>query len=160
MKKRTGKYILFLIFSGLLYCCGGGKNIVFTDTATMPDETWSLDQVMQFEIPVNDTVSHHKIIFSIRTGSAYPFQNLWLFVTTIAPTGISLTDTLEYSLADEKGDWYGKGFGDIHELELPYRNNVYFPAKGTYTFRIRHGMRAENLKGVYDIGLRVEKIIK
>jgi hypothetical protein len=32
--------------------------------------------------------------------------------------------------------------------------------KGTYEFSIQHGMRIENLKGVYDIGLRIEKIRK
>ena len=66
----------------------------------------------------------------------------------------------KFFLADEKGNWYGKGFGEIHELDLPYRQNVFFPLKGTYIISIRHGMRAENLKGVYDIGLRVEKIVK
>jgi len=95
--------------------------------------------------------------FTIRTGSDYPFRNIYLFVTAISPDGKSITDTLHYDLADEKGNWYGKGFGDIHELSLPYRTNVFFPLKGTYTFKIRHGMRISDLKGVYDLGLRIEK---
>ena len=160
MRKRTSSYLLFLLISGLLICCGRSKNIVFIDTEVIPDETWSLKQAPRFEVRINDTVSFNNITFSVRTGSSYPFRNLWLFVTTMAPNGISLTDTLEYKLADEKGNWYGKGFGEIHELDLPYRQNVFFPLKGTYIISIRHGMRAENLKGVYDIGLRVEKIVK
>jgi gliding motility-associated lipoprotein GldH len=32
--------------------------------------------------------------------------------------------------------------------------------KGSYEFKIQHGMRVENLKGVYDFGLRIEKIRK
>jgi gliding motility-associated lipoprotein GldH len=160
MTRTTSSYLLLVIISGLLVCCGSGKNIVFIDTETIPDNIWSLQHVPQFEVSINDTVSFNNITFSIRTGSSYPFRNLWLFITTTAPNGNSLTDTLEYKLADEKGNWYGKGFGDIHELDLPYRQNVFFPVKGMYVFRIRHGMRAENLKGVYDIGLRVEKITK
>ena len=35
-----------------------------------------------------------------------------------------------------------------------------FPVKGTYQFKIQHGMRIEDLKGVYDFGLRIEKISK
>ena len=95
-----------------------------------------------------------------RTGSAYPFRNIYFFVTAVTPDGKAITDTLQYYLADEKGNWYGKGFGDIHALNLPYKSNVYFPLKGTYLFKIQHGMRIEDLKGVYDIGLRVEKIRK
>lgn len=96
----------------------------------------------------------------IRTGSVYPYRNIYLFVTASTPDGKTITDTLQYDLADEKGNWYGKGFGDIHALNLPYKTNVYFPLKGTYMFKIQHGMRIENLTGVYDIGLKVEKIRK
>ena len=107
---------------------------------------------------ITDTVNSNNIYFTIRTGTSYPFQNIWLFVTTTSPAGKSITDTLQYILADEKGKWYGKGFGNIHELNLPFRTSVYFPKEGTFSFKIRHGMRTENLKGVYDIGLRIERV--
>jgi gliding motility-associated lipoprotein GldH len=42
-------------------------------------------------------------------------------------------------------------------LKLPYKSNVFFPLKGTYRFSIRHGMRVEDLNGVYDFGLRIER---
>jgi len=107
-----------------------------------------------------DTASLCNIWLTVRTGTSYPYRNIWLFVNTLSPTGKSITDTLQYMLADEKGKWFGKGFGDIHELDLPFRTGVYFREKGTYTFRIRHGMRDENLNGVYDLGLRISKIKK
>jgi gliding motility-associated lipoprotein GldH len=107
---------------------------------------------------VIDTVSKTNVSFTIRTGSDYPFRNIFLFVTASSPDGKSITDTLEYELADEKGNWFGKGSGDVHELNLPYRSNVFFPLKGNYVFKIQHGMRTVDLKGVYDIGVRIEKI--
>ena len=113
-----------------------------------------------FKVPVSDTVNSNNVIFTIRNGSSYPFRNIYLFVTTTSPDGKAITDTLQYNLADEKGKWYGKGFGDIHELNLPYKSNVYFPRKGIYVFKIQHGMRIEDLKGVYDVGLRIVKIKK
>ena len=126
----------------------------------MPEKKWELLYTPVFKIPITDTISSHNVFFIIRTGSSYPFRNIYLFVTRTSPDGKSLTDTLQYFLADEKGKWYGKGFGDIHELDLPYKRNVYFPVKGTYQFKIQHGMRVEDLKGVYDFGLRIEKISK
>jgi gliding motility-associated lipoprotein GldH len=126
----------------------------------MAEKTWKLMDILKFGIPVKDTVNSNNVYFTIRNSSSYPFRNIFLFVTTISPDGKTLTDTLQYNLADEKGKWYGKGFGDIHELNLPFKSNIYFPMKGTYQFKIQHGMRVEDLKGIYDFGVRIEKISK
>jgi gliding motility-associated lipoprotein GldH len=150
--------VLILISFLLLSSCN--RNIVFTDFMVMPGNVWNLPSIVDFKIPISDTLSRNNVLFTIRTGSSYPFRNIYLFVTTTSPDGKVITDTLQYNLADEKGAWHGKGFGDIHELNLPYKTNVYFPSKGTYQFKIQHGMRIEDLKGVYDFGLRIEKITK
>lgn len=123
----------------------------------MGNNTWSLMDKAAFEVPVQDTINNNNIFFTIRTGSSYPFRNIWLFVSTMSPDGKIISDTLQYFLIDEKGNRYGKGFGDIREVNLPYKSNVFFPVKGTYRFTIQHGMRSEELRGVYDFGLRVEK---
>ena len=154
MRRKTTNSIFFIsVLAILALNCTRSKNVIFTDSAVMPNATWSLSDNPDFRIIVNDSTTRTNIFFNIRTGSKYPFRNIWLFVNGKT----SITDTLQYDLADEKGSWYGEGFGDIHELKLPYRQNVFFPAKGTYHFKIQHGMRAEDLTGVYDIGIRVEK---
>ncbi|MGD0340351.1 MAG: gliding motility lipoprotein GldH [Bacteroidales bacterium] len=159
MRRKIINNTLFIsVLAILALNCTRSKNILFTDTAVMPNATWSLSDNPDFRININDSTIRTNVFFNIRTGSKYPFRNIWLFVTAISPNGkISVTDTLQYDLADEKGRWYGKGFGDIHEMKLPYRQNVFFPAKGTYHFKIQHGMRTGDLKGVYDIGIRIEK---
>ena len=160
MIRKTNKNGWFLI-SGLLFLiCSCTSNVVFINSVTMKNNTWSLFDNPEFKVPVTDTINSNNIFFTIRTGSKYPFRNIYLFVTAISPVGKSITDTLQYDLADEKGNWYGKGSGDIHELNLPYKTNVFFPLKGTYHFKIRHGMRIGDLKGIYDFGLRVEKFSK
>ena len=151
-------FILILTSSLILSSCN--SNVVFSDSKSMSSEIWKLMDISYFKVPVIDTINSNNVFFSIRTGSSFPFRNIYLFVTTVSPLGKSITDTLQYYLADEKGKWYGKGFGDIHELNLPFKTNVYFPAKGIYQFKIQHGMRVEDLKGVYDFGLRIEKISK
>lgn len=137
-----------------------GRDIVFTDSLEMPEATWNLENVSEFDIVISDTVTSNDIFFTIRTGTSYPYRNIYLFVTTTSPDEKSLTDTLQYYLADEKGKWYGKGFGDVKELLLPYKTNVFFPLKGTYQVRVQHGMRIKELRGVYDFGIRVGKIHK
>ncbi len=150
--------ILILTFLLLLSSCH--SNIVYTNSQVMAGKTWKLADIPTFKVPITDTINSNNVIFTIRSGSSFPFRNIYLFVTTTSPDGKNVNDTLQYNLADEKGKWYGKGFGDIHELNLPYKSNVYFPLKGTYVFKIQHGMRIENLKGVYDFGLKIEKFRK
>jgi gliding motility-associated lipoprotein GldH len=158
MIRGANRYFPVLFMIILLASCG--RNVVFTDSEAMKGKIWKIDDIPSFNITVKDTINSNDIFFIIRTGSAYPFRNIYLFVTTTAPDKKKMTDTLRYDLADEKGNWYGKGFGDIHELKLPYKSNVFFPASGTYQINIQHGMRIEDLKGVYDFGLRVEKSLK
>ena len=160
MTKRINNSSFILILVSMLLSVSCNRDVVFTDFFEIPEKTWSLSDIPSFEVPINDTLNSNNIWLMIRTGSAYPYRNIYLFVTASTPDGKTITDTLQYDLADEKGNWYGKGFGDIHALNLPYKTNVYFPLKGTYMFKIQHGMRIENLTGVYDIGLKVEKTRK
>ena len=160
MIKEINKYSSGLILISLLLLSSCNSNVIFSDSKEMKGKTWDLTDIPSFKVKITDTINSNNVIFTIRTGSSYPFRNIYLFVTTTSPDGKSITDTLQYNIADEKGNWLGKGFGDIHELNLTYKSNVYFPVNGIYQFNIQHGMRIENLKGVYDIGLRVEKIRK
>lgn len=160
MIKGISRYSFILILTSCLVLASCNSGVIFTDSKVMSEKTWGLMDIPAFSIPITDTMKSNNVFFTIRTGSSYPFRNIYLFVTTSSPAGKSITDTLQYNLADEKGKRYGKGFGDIRELKLPYKSNVYFPVKGTYQFKIQHGMRIENLKGVYDFGVRIEKISK
>jgi len=156
MIKESSKYLfIILISSFLFYSCN--NDVVYIKAVAMPAKTWKLTDVPVFNIPITDTLVSNSINFVIRTGTSYPFRNIFLFVSTSSPDGNSRTDTLQYYLADETGKWFGKGFGDIHELKLPFRSNVFFPQKGTYQIKVQHGMRDEDLEGVYDFGLKIER---
>lgn len=158
MTGKTGRINLLPAILMILTLVSCNSNLIYKDVFEMPDSEWNLNNVPEFAFQIDDTTKSTDIFFTLRTGSQYPYRNIFLFVTTKAPGGMSITDTLEYDIADEKGNWLGKGFGDINEIRLPFRQSVYFPRKGTYQIMIRHGMRTGNLKGVYDIGLSVEKL--
>lgn len=155
MSKRISSPALLLILLIFLMSCN--RDVVYTDSVAMPAKTWELTNIPVFSVPVKDTLSANNISFLIRSSSSYPYRNLYLFVTTTSPLGKSITDTLQYSISDEKGNRAGKGFGDVHELVLPFKSNIFFPVRGTYSFKIQHGMRIGSLKGVYDFGIMIKK---
>lgn len=131
------------------------RGTLFSDNYRIDDRQWSMYDPARYACAIGDTVSTFNIDLSIRTSTDYPYRNMYLFVVTTFPSGTTVTDTLQAMITDEKGRWLGKGAGDLRELTIPYKSNVYFPESGEYHFRVIHGMRDILLKGVYDIGMRI-----
>ena len=114
--------------------------------------------MIRFEVPVNDTFFRYNFFVNIRNSTDYGFANLFIFLNTIYPDHKMSRDTLECMLADREGKWYGRGMGDIKTCRIMIKKGLRFPQKGLYAFEFEQGMRVENLKGIHDIGLRIEKI--
>ena len=131
---------------------------VYEENVSIPDQTWNRWNTVNFRVEISDTIASHNIHINIRHGGQYRYSNLYLFVQTISPSGHWIRDTLECILANEKGKWLGSGLGDIYDIRIPYKMNVRFPYKGIYTFEFEQAMRDEDLKHLFDIGLRIENI--
>ena len=144
-----------LVCASFLFSCQTGS--IYNESKAIPGQKWEANHTLSFSAPVSDTTNAFDINLNIRTTSSYPYRNLFLFVETRSPAGYSRKDTVEYFLADEKGNWYGSGLGDINDLSVPFKTNVLFPDTGEYAFNIRQGMREQNLRGVSDIGIQIRK---
>ncbi len=152
---RCNRFI-WLILIASIYSCD--QNRVFEENIALPDHRWNRTNVLVFNVEISDTVNPHNIYVNVRNGGQYQYSNLFLFVRTVSPTGHWIRDTVECTLANEKGRWLGSGLGDIATLKIPYKMNVRFPYQGLYTFEIEQAMRTEELKHMFDIGLRVERM--
>ncbi|MEE4198017.1 MAG: gliding motility lipoprotein GldH [Bacteroidales bacterium] len=152
--KRNSLLLLFLVF--FFFSCD--HNRVYEKNKEIPGLKWKVTDTVRFEIPIQDTISPHNIYFNVRHSSQYSMQNLYVFIHTQAPNGVSLTDTFECYLADERGRWTGSGWGDLYDNQFIYKKNIRFPASGIYTFECIHGMRTETLQHVSDVGFRIEKV--
>jgi len=51
----------------------------------------------------------------------------------------------------------GKGTGKIRDNRILLKEHLRFPSRGDYTFEIEQAMRDISLKGIEDIGIRIEK---
>jgi gliding motility-associated lipoprotein GldH len=125
----------------------------YADSVVIPGASWSSDNPVLFNAPIDDTITPFDIGLTIRTNPEYPYRNLFLFFTTTSPGGVSIRDTVEYLLSDEKGVRFGTGAGAVTSLQVPFKTNVIFPDQGIYRFSIEQGMRREELGGIVDIGL-------
>lgn len=147
-------FFWLLIAVGFLSC---DMKRVYDTYKNLPENEWHADSLQLFSFNISNTSQNHNLYFNIRNDKSYGFSNLWLFVKIIPPEGEIITDTIQVLLADPSGKWLGKGFTGLYTSQIPYRTHVYFPFEGNYTVKIQHGMRPEILKGITDIGFRVEK---
>jgi gliding motility-associated lipoprotein GldH len=147
--------ILILLIS-IFFSCDNSR--VYDEYKQVARSQWHKDSIFVFEIPVNDKTLYYDLCVNVRNEVNYPYSNLWLFIEILQPGGVAVKDTFEIILADPSGKWRGKGLSGIRSLRTVYRRNVFFPSQGNYLIKIRHGMRPEILKGIHDIGVRIEKI--
>lgn len=145
-----------LIFASIIVSCD--NNRIYEQYDSIPGEKWHIDSLKDFNFQIEDSLAIYNVIVNIRNLGNYQFSNLILFVGTDMPGDKSIRDTLNCVLSDEKGKWLGSGFGSIWTSSVPYKVNVRFPRRGLYSIDIQHGMRAEALQGISDIGVRIEKV--
>ena len=86
------------------------------------------------------------------------FSNLYLFLDFTFPNGKNRRDTLGCTLADARGNWFGSGTGSLIDHRISFKEDFEFPIKGRYNLRVTQGMRQDPLKGVTDLGFRLETI--
>ncbi len=118
---------------------------------------WHYKDKITFEAEINDTSNLHNIHINIRNSVDYKYMNFYMFLDTKLPDGTVVRDTLECLLADSHGKWLGDGYGKIRTNQFLMRENVWFPEKGNYTFSFKQAMREEELEGISDIGIRIER---
>ena len=154
MRQLFSYLFIVLFFVGISSC---DRRKVFESYHELDPNGWNKDSIVVFNVQMNDTIKNHNLYVDIRNAGTYPYSNLWLFLSIGSPDGKLLTDTVEFTLADPSGRWRGSGIGGLHDNQILYKSSVYFPHKGKYKFMIKQGMRDNVLKGIRDIGIRVEK---
>ena len=147
------KYGLYIIL-GILICIScNNTEYVYEKIETINAGLWNKNHTVSFIVPANDSLKYYDLQVYIRNRNDYSYSNLYLFITVTAPTGATVTDTIQYILANNEGKWIGKGFSQLWDNRFPFRNNVRFGNKGNYVFNIKHGMREDELIGITDVGV-------
>ncbi len=154
------QHIQLISLVGLLFLSACQSGYLFENSLAVDPTGWESTDFAQFDVDVTDDSSAFIIQLYLRHSGQYTWSNLYLFVNTFAPTGASIRDTVECILAAPDGRWYGRGLGGNYTLEIPFKQNVVFPTKGTYRFEIQHGMRSKKLEHVKDIGITIKELKK
>ncbi len=161
MRRERISVVFFLLMLMILGACD--RNRVFDHYHSLDGNNWGKDQVQLFEFQIEDTVAYYDLFVNIRNTSEFEFNNIFIRTELEYPNGFVVTDTLEYQMADPYGKWLGKGYSDIKENKLYYKEKYQFRKPGSYIVKIEQVMRRrneleglQNLKGISDVGFRIE----
>lgn len=137
----------------LTACSGSTEHSGFT---TLDPDGWIYGDTVRC-IPAPDDSSSLKVcdvILVVRNNNSYEYSNLWLRLDYPGADTIR-TDTLNVVLADDFGNWLGKGIGGSYQLSDTVLKGVEL-----YTAReikVTHIMRTDTLQGLEQIGIIVKE---
>lgn len=139
-----------------LVACDG--DWVYEENLKIEDAVWKRENIANFSFQIEDTSASYQVFLNFRHAGDYPYRNLYLFTHSKRPDGKQARDTAQMILSDGKGQWVGKGIGDIYDYQFKYKEGNLFPLKGQYTIGIEQAMRTAELGDVTDIGISIKKI--
>ncbi len=153
--------ILLISFLGFLTACQ--NKTVLQQTKDINQNVWHRDSIVSTQFKPADTVQPYNLFFLIRNDNRYPYANIFL-IAKITNDREEIIDTLEYAMADEKGNWLGSGIWDLKESKLVYKKNFKFKDTLPVTISVSHAVRKpgqilgdEEVPGIKTVGIIIEK---
>lgn len=162
MKTNKINNIILVFVALCIISCDSKRE--YDSFVSIDNNSWKKVNAVSFQFEIKDTINQKDLFLNVRNNQKYSYSNLFLITTLNFPNGKKVVDTLEYEMTDNSGRFLGKGFTEIKENKLFYKENVVFPMSGEYEVSIVQAMREngeingiESLEGITDIGFRIEK---
>ena len=149
--------LLFLLIVSLPGIQSCDSKRFYEENKRIEKSVWNSKDKVTFNVTITDILTRYNFYLNLRNGGDYPYSNIYLFLKTNFPDGRIARDTIECQLADYDGKWLGSGISDVKFNRFLFQKGVKFPRKGEYVFEVEHAMRVDDLKGITDIGIRLEK---
>jgi gliding motility-associated lipoprotein GldH len=146
--------LVFLLSVPAFYSCD--SNRFFEENKEIKNSVWNSKDKAIFNVVINDILTQYDFYINLRNRGDYPYSNIFLFLKTIFPDGKIALDTIECQLADYDGKWLGSGISDVKFNRFLFQKDVRLPMTGQYAFEVEQAMRVNDLKGISDIGIRIE----
>ena len=135
---------------------GCNSDTIIDSFESIPNQNWTYLKPIKATIAVADSTKAYNIYVNFRHTADYKYANVWLRFHVIGPDRKEVKERQEFQLALPDGEWLGKGSGNLYSYQLIYKENYIFKSKGTHTIVVEQNMRDNPLKGISDVGLRVE----
>ena len=86
-KMRTRNRLLFILVAAVMLSCSEAP--FYEKVYSFKNKEWKQDQKMKYVVDIQDTEKVYDFTVTLRTTTDYKYNNLWVFMKTIAPDGSS-----------------------------------------------------------------------
>ena len=156
MTKSVGAHCKVWVTLLCLISCT--KPIVYKHILSLPQAEWHVDFLPTFQFTIQDKTTPYDILLIVKSTSDYPYQNLYLTYYLEEGQGVIAQSLQQFDLFDPKtGHSLGHGLGQVKYHQAILLSNYQFAHPGTYTLKLEHFMRTENLCGLRAVGIQVVK---
>ncbi|MEI6853838.1 MAG: gliding motility lipoprotein GldH [Bacteroidota bacterium] len=152
---KTNPIFYWILLLTFLSSCS--SDAIFDNSKEISGGVWKSSDIVKFSVPITDTVQACNYYINVRNSTDYPYANLYLFIKTFYPNGKISVDTVECYLADTEGKWLGNRSGGRVDNRILFRKSFRFRMLGTYSFEFEQAMRTDELRGIENFGIRIEK---
>ena len=117
------RHLLHIFLLGMVVAAFSACNsdIIYSHFSPISSNKWHIDSVAHFDFTVEDATPDYRVLVYVRHTERYPYQNMWLFVDD----GL-YRDTLEFYLADDRGQWLGDRKHGFIEMPVLLEENKHF----------------------------------
>ena len=151
MKKICLLFLTLLTLSA----CNSGK--VFERYEDLAGAKWSRENIVTFEVNIEDAATPYNVDLAIRHTSYYVWADLMVNLTSVYPSGEERTKDYDFFLRNSDGSFKAEGAGDLWDITFPLLSEVTFPEKGKYIFKVQNIMPQPETEDIMQVGLIVKK---
>lgn len=151
--KFCGVFLCMLLLATALASCGGA-NVLLDVNQSLENRNWGYHQAVRGAVAVTDSAQPYHINFKLRHTASYPYANIYVLLRLKGP-GLNKLTRYQFKLANDNGQWLGKGSGNLYTYAFPLLKAFRFPKKGKYSISVEQNMRNNPLPHISDIGLLV-----
>jgi len=155
MRHLLSRFFLFFLTISTLASCG--PDYLFEVQQDIRDGQWAYADTLNFQFEVRDTTTRCDFFLDFDYAEDFPFQNIYLKLSTLYPNGKRLSKVRSFNLFDAQGAALGKGSGSGRHLRTSLQDNAFFNQTGSYTVTVEQYTRREVLPGLQSVGLAVVK---
>jgi len=156
LSKRVTVFTIFLMSFLLLSSCNL-QSITYEKKIRYPKQVWTYADSISYNFNIVDTASLYNFELVILHNDWYSFQNLYTKLTTTFPDGKSISQVVNFDLAESNGKWEGDRIGSIYKCRTTIQENAFFSMPGKYVLTLAQNTRTDTLYGIKGFDFRLVK---
>ena len=143
----------------LLLMCGCRKHTLHHEYNSIRSGGWQPTDTLYYDIPITRTGIPTHLFLEVRHSNLYPYRDLNIAIESqIFPHDALAwplkTQYVRYLLANEHGEWLGKGSGSSFQ-QVHQVGQMLFLYEGMMRVKVYHRMKEQTLLGIENVGVRL-----